>query len=129
MPTQLFNVTNVLTGAGVSRVSILAQGGFPNPTGDNIFSVELQNDGSPVRRERLTLEEGNNILAVPDGATIFCIFPPSDNDITILLRGASTDDGLGLRANAPSLFTLEEGITFIYLYVNEEVENVDIVWL
>lgn len=66
---------------------------------------------SPAMVQLVVLADGNNTIAVPDGATCVTITKPTDNTYTLWLKGGSGDSGIHLHDTDPDSISLDDSVT------------------
>lgn len=128
METKVFTISQIVTGPGVSRVSIRGQFGFPE-LGGEVISIELSNTTSPCYVQKVDLSSGNNTITKPSSAGAVLILPPTGNAATISFRGVAGDTGVALSVTAPTLVSLSSSVTTFVLTTGAAIVGVQLIWI
>ena len=96
----------------VPTVALQSLNTIPVSSGSVNINVQWQITAPVDSRTLQTLASGANTIAVPTGATICIITPPTTNTNTLTLKGVTGDTGVLISKVTPTVISLGVNATF-----------------
>lgn len=95
--------------------------------------TSANNNISPMQFTYINLVSGNNIITVPalspnGTATGVTIIKPTTNTVSPILKGNTSDIGVGLHPTDPDSMSIGAGMVNIILFCASPITGVKLVW-